>query len=680
MKQKPRLYASIDFEKGCIESLKINDKEFLKEASPLFRMMVRDQKGVRTLFTPGDALTVESFGSSACYRFENGADATIQYTEQQGQICWQMKAEPHSSDLLIEWMEAPAPLLPSLKGQGAKLLFPYNEGALIEDESRRLGREAVEYPSLGSDHIFPNMLFAQMMAYLWDEQGLYIGAHDPDRGVKGLDYAPVADGVELRLRLYCGKDFGENFAPSFPITWSAISGDWQDAAERYRRWFEENLPPRAARISENPHLPQWYQDSPLVVTYPIRGWHDTDEMSPNPLYPYTQALPLLDQIAKEAESRLLVLLMHWEGTAPWAPPIVWPPYGGEEPFFAFQKELKDRGHLFGVYCSGFGYTVKSNLTDYEGEDPSLYMEGFCADEKGEVAISKICTKQRVGYDICPASKVGKSLLDKAYRPLFQSGIDYAQILDQNHGGGQYFCLSPHHGHPPAPGPWMTKQMQNLLGEWNQTAPSMLFGCESAAAEPFIGNLLFSDNRFELNYKFGIAIPLYAYLYHEYLRNFMGNQVACPFLEEVESLPWRIGYSFAAGDCLTLTLSPDGQLFSNWGSRDFEHRPQKERALKLIANLSRFYQKEGKPFLYDGRMIPSLPLCCKEIAFPLRMGGEATLPALHTTAWQSSAGERAQIVVNPWEDEHLFTLGGKEYSIAPLSALLIPLSKNIHRLD
>ena len=32
------------------------------------------------------------------------------------------------------------------------------------------------------------------------------------------------------------------------------------------------------------------------------------------------------------------------------------------------------------------------------------------------------------------------LLDEAYAPLFEeSGLDYVQILDQNHGGGQYFC-------------------------------------------------------------------------------------------------------------------------------------------------------------------------------------------------------------------------------------------------
>ena len=51
---------------------------------------------------------------------------------------------------------------------------------------------------------------------------------------------------------------------------------------------------------------------------------------------------------------------------------------------------------------------------------------MCHSPQNEPEISKICTGQRRGYDICPASELGRELLYEAYTPLFQGGIDYAQ--------------------------------------------------------------------------------------------------------------------------------------------------------------------------------------------------------------------------------------------------------------
>ena len=137
-------------------------------------------------------------------------------------------------------------------------------------------------------------------------------------------------------------------------------------------------------------------------------------------------------------------------------------------------------------------------------------------------------------------------------------------------------------------------MQHLLSGWNKQVPKMLFGCESSAAEPFIGNLQFSDNRFELNYQIGQPVPLYAFLYHEYVRNFMGNQCCCPL--PAASFPMRMAYAFTAGDCLTLILNPNGGLMGHWGIRDFDPAPDWDSTLDFARNMIEFYNTEARPFL------------------------------------------------------------------------------------
>ena len=75
-----------------------------------------------------------------------------------------------------------------------------------------------------------------------------------------------------------------------------MDGVWESAAERYRLWLESALPPRVKKITENEALPEWYADEPLVVAYPVRGMYDHDDMTPNRMYPYTQALLKLKKI------------------------------------------------------------------------------------------------------------------------------------------------------------------------------------------------------------------------------------------------------------------------------------------------------------------------------------------------------------------------------------------------
>ena len=682
----------VDFGAGCVKRIVAGGKDRAAGVVPLFRVCLRDGAGEPYIFTSFDASRRGANESGAVYGgfppelAPDGLSVAVSVRNSGGNAAWTLNVRGVPEDRFVEWVEFGSASLPKLcendpHGGGGKILFPYNEGVLVSDTSRRersyFAHLPLEYPSYGCYATFPNMICSQMLAYLWEDTGLYFGAHDPDRGLKGVDYFDSDDGVQLRFRIFSGKGFGEDYEPGFPVVWASCGASWESAALIYRRFFEQNKPDNVLRICENERLPEWYQSSPLVVSYPVRGVHDMDKMEPNALFPYDRALPVLDRIAEKTGAALLALLMHWEGTAPWAPPYVWPPFGGEEIFSGFVSALHERGMLAGVYCSGFGYTLKSNLIEGYDRTQEFESRGFikamCAGPDGKVKLSHICPGQRSGYDMCPAAGESKKILDEAYAPLFESGIDYAQILDQNHGGGQYLCYAKDHGHPPAPGEWMTKNMRGILSGWNEKAGKMILGCESAAAEPFIGNLLFNDNRYELNYFIGTPVPFYQFVYHGYIRNFMGNQVCCPLEETTEAYDYRLAYSFASGDCMTVVINPGGGISSYWGVRDFSHGPDTETVLTFIASLTKFYKEKAKKYLYDGTMLPLPALDIPPVSFGLGdFGGEVTLPSIVCTAWEAADGERAIVAVNPSGNEAAVGLDGKTVTVPALGAALIKI--------
>ncbi|MCQ2431211.1 MAG: DUF6259 domain-containing protein [Clostridia bacterium] len=649
-----------------LASMKCGSRELLADTQkPLFAYRLRT-KDAETIYATAaeaasaDAVTCEGT-TTITYRF-TAPDAVVRVrmTVSDG-LSMGISLENHTEHA-VEWIDFPSVTYKgALKESGgdAAVLWPFNEGALIEDSACKRSLVDPEYPSLGSYPMFPNMLFTQFTAYLFGGEGIYMGCHDPHYAPKGIDFANTDDTTEFRTRLFMGGEFGASVGTDYDIVWKHFDGDWYDAAAIYRSVFETLLQPDLPPVSARDDLPAWYKDGmPLVLTYPVRGIHDMDKMDPNKLFPYANVLPYAEEFETRTDSQIMILLMHWEGTAPWAPPYVWPPYGGEEMFSEFRDTLHARGSLLGVYCSGLGYTEQSNLIESyncaEKIKEGHLDRGMCLAPDQSLPHSKICTGQRSGYDLCPASELGKSILDEAYAPLLASGIDYSQVMDQNHGGTMYFCYAKDHGHPPVPGVWMTEASSELLRGWKDACPDTLLGCESAAAEPHIRTLSLSDNRYELCYEIGRPVPLYAFLFHKYLHNFMGNQVCCPFdLFDTTGVNCRIAYSFLAGDMITLVLNDDGDIMGRWGMRDFSRKPDREAIIDFCSALH-IWHKAYPELFRDAEMAKPAAYACGAYPLPLENGRHLTDPAVYSTAWKLNE-KTVQIFVNYTEKDETVTV-------------------------
>ena len=644
-------YITINYERAVIEQMHAAGKEWITGEIPFYAVKLRDRQGNSRIITGNEGSFVSFENNTAHYSHEE-MEVEIEIKQENTALLWRISIQ-NKTEQLLEWAEIMSlgvfgKLRDEEGGKGA-ILFPYNEGCLVTDMDKRNTNPfpyiEPEYPSLGKYAIFPNMISSQFLAYLADGQGIYLGMHDEERTTKHIDFRTMGDSIKLQMRTFCDVDYGEDYRMPFDGVMTFFEGDWHDACDIYRDWFYGHLPQGLKKIADSPELPKWYGESPIVVTYPIRGKFDTDVMEPNGFYPYENVLPYLREIAKETDSKVMTLLMHWEGTAPWAPPYMWPPYGGEEAFHTFVEKVHKENMLIGLYCSGMGWTQQSNLIDTYNRERQFCEEGLeqvmCSNSDGTIR-SEICKEQRAGYDLCPACEKTKEILTGEFRKVVESGVDYVQAFDQNHGGNSYFCYSSDHGHTPAPGKWQSQETLEIMKSIQKDG--VLLGCESAAAEPFISQLKFSDNRYELNYYLGLPVPMYAYLYHEFVNNFMGNQICMMLSQEEYNYPYRLAYSFLAGDMLTIVLIDDGEISYCWGNDCFKAHTDKKQALQLLKNLNGWRSGAGRNFLHLGRMIKPIPISCGTNVFVGEDGRKIVVDEVLTAAYEYN-GDTMQFAVN-----------------------------------
>ena len=677
--------------RGALVSI-TGGRSFLSKtaAIPLFTLRFRDAAGNPHLVNSDELhFTSKSSGDEkllAALSFEgaktHGVSAEVRLCrgDIDSEIHWFIKLN-HTRAECLEWIEFPALCVPNElvdNGSDGLLFSPVMEGVLIEDlaqrESSWLSYQPVEYPNSGWCGYYPGNAQMQFMAFVRGENVLYLGAHDAAHTTKEIEFCRYQDGIRLIFRVFPGAIAAGSYQLPFPMVMTAMSGDWQDAAARYRNWIQSNevgLPPKLRHLSGQ----KWLEDSPIILTYPVTGeGHHAGPTAPNEFFPFVKALPVIEKFGRDFDSRILTLLMHWEGTAPWSPPYVWPPRGGEKGLREFAEALHAKKHLLGVYCSGLAWTNRSNTGDggynrqAELERDGL-LKHMCRGPKGEYEC-KICNGEeiRFGYDICAATEFGREVMASEAEKIASAGVDYIQLFDQNLGAASYQCYDPAHGHSPAPGPWQAPAMNKLISAVRTRLakngrPDVILGCEAAAAECFIRQLPLNDLRFHMAFAFGRPVPAYAFVFHEYTTNFMGNQVEALLLldqkRSPENLMLRLAYSFCAGDLLTVVLKNRNEIHWAWCTKWDVEPPPQVPLIHFIKHLNGWRRGVGKPFLFFGRMEKAIPFQGPEhLRLHLNLkNGEASLDysTVLASRWTSPDGRDAQILVNYSPTEQLVYL-------------------------
>ena len=647
---------------------------YAREGDSLFSVKLLDENGAPEIRTSAEfSLTSREEGETLilCYEAADfGAEVRIRHPEEEAFVYLSMSIRNQTGKYL-EWIDFPNVTVPNdlpAKGGQSRIFWPAMEGCLIEDvtlRDRTFIRYADKgYPSKGWEGMYPGPCPMQFSAYYGEDGlGMYFASHDAKCNVKAIEYHAVEDGKAICLenKLFVGETDTTSYCYEYEVVLGVFSGDWYDAAEIYRNWLETTDIVRVPRFEENKNLPDWVKESPVIAIYPVRGVKDTGDMSPNCYYPYTNGMPYLEELSRDFDSRMMALLCHWEGTAPWAPPFVWPPYGDGKNFLEFVRQLHEKGHLFGLYCSGIQWTEKSstcpeyNMEAYSEEHGmKQYM---CSAPDQSLPYSLICGGPiRTGYDMCPAPEETKRIaIEEITKIIDGCDVDYLQFFDQNIGGAPYLCYSKEHGHPRGPGKWMSREMREIYRRAEQLLRDrgldgkVLIGCEAAAAEPYFNDLMFNDVRYVIDFMAGKPVPAYNYVFHEYVNNFMGNQNTSYHIVDLEKNPenifYRFAYSFLQGDVLTVVLGRDGAVHWDWCTPwDGVPAVDQKTIRPYIRLLNRWRKTAAHDFLLYGRMVKPLPVVCAMREEPVKYGGMHRYECVPTTRFVYRDRD-AQFLVN-----------------------------------
>ena len=648
-------------ENGCLQNLTFDGVEFAEpEQFRLFTLQLRDFVGNPLRFTRKDFHCCHVRKNDDMWEVRFSHPRILPEMEVVASVfvdgeksVWSLEIIQNRDEVSVEW--ASFPELPLRWQPGMKYLLPYAEGTLLDDLEQRQNdssfpcREA-EYPLTGVSSFYPGPAAMQFEAcYIPGNVGLYFSTEDPLCSPKTIDFMPDGNsGFYPFIQHFTG---GRNQL-HYKTVIRGFSGDWQDAAEIYREYLDRSgiLPEKLEK-----RAPQWLMDHPVVLIYPVKGYGiDHGDMSFNALYPYDRALPMIRDFQNSWHNPVMPLLMHWEGTAPWAPPYVWPPAGGADVLEKFISELHRDNNRIGLYCSGISWTQQSMIDrSYdcrkEFQDKDLKKE-ICLGPRGE-AFARVCngtSGQRIGYELCPSQQFTVDTVGSQVAQAAAAKVDYMQYFDQNQGGTSPLCYNNAHNHGKFPDNRQTRAMKKLLANADSAAGEMVLGCENAAAEPYMNVCMLNDLRSHLAWgAAGQPVPVYPYLFHEYVAGFTGNGVCLrswiDFRKTPFFLQWTLGWNFVNGNLLAVVLREGGDILWSWGCLWNNPVPEQLPLKTLIGNLCKWQHGEANAILTRGRMIKTPEIHCAKQQVFTTDGRITPIPAVECAAYRVDGKEEIFLV-------------------------------------
>lgn len=644
---------------------------------PLFRLLCCEMEDERVL--PGtipfssrlaQEVHVKRHSSELELHFANldGLDIHVYCTirlEEGPFSYWSIRVENNSRYGLatIEYPIVHARPVLSPSGYEDRILLPKQDGYLLGNPQvypwqgdfpfRRVDQR-FQYPGEGRE--FPASLCAQLLAYYDTAGGLYVATHDGEGHPKRLGPVQTGQGENKALDFTPEHQLpqrrGGGYSAPYETVLACFHGDWRDAADIYKTWSVKQAW-CAKTLAQRTDVPEWVKRGAFFFCFRLRGQPGgTAYLREVPAY--------LERWQAFLGLPLVAMMCGWEKHGEWMGPDYFPPYG-EAGFAALCAMLKARGiRPFPFGLSGFKLPIRKKIggdwpqpelaVDYDNRAAfeREYRAHAALDADGHlITDSPVASWDGLHAYACVATPQAEAQLCGASQTLVEVyGVQVNQA-DQVFGGGVTECYTPGHGHLPGRGRWQVEVLRSLYQktrrDGKQADPDFALSQEFPS-ELYLQHLDVCHGRVYDQPRGIEGVPLFAYLYHEYLACYGGDWVS--MLPEN-----RCGVYTQAANFVYGSLPAGCPQNMRESMRNASVEECDEDILAMARNTCALFARLPQ-YLALGKMckspqlnVPRIQVEFSGMDFSGWEKGPMPMPAVLHTLWQAPDGTRAWALAN-----------------------------------
>jgi Domain of unknown function (DUF6259) len=453
---------------------------------------------------------------------------------------------------------------------------------------------------------YPGGAALQLQAYYDGTAGLYMATHDAGINVKHFGLRRMKDGLDISIEHNYDERPGLSFDLPYDTVLGVFHGEWYAAADLYKEWATKQYW-CAKKVVERDDLPAWLKEPRPVLEFECRadyqrvhGWvpFPPNDYPNGRFWPAKKIIPLSKRFSELFGSPVTVWYNGWEKFGNPAGPVdTLPPLEGTESLRAAMDELARNGYIPYMAVWGNHWHYKRSAAGYDGWE-RFEREGAplaVMNEHGEIP-----TYGGVEFtyaNLCQGSEKTRQLFVDYFMEVMNLG---AAALEFDIGVWPSPCYNDQHGHSMGYGPWMGQKTTEFFRKIRQAAkkrnPEAALSVEGVA-EAWIQDL---DMMLDRPYFPGF-IPLFTYIYHEYMP-MLGGDGRYGVAHPEEQLMLHAA-NFVYGHLRFVAIGDNGY--------DFEVNPNYP-IFTLLKNMCQADRTYARDYVVLGRMLEPTQLQCLKV--------------------------------------------------------------------